>query len=221
MFRPSHVVVVGALALTASACSDTTNAVFPFNSAVVRLVNATDTPITLSVSGVPDSANSRLVFGQSSACVLIDLSNRVSVITVTNNAAGGLVPFSPILSPGDNLTVVAFGATAGVIQLATLNNRFVPTINSAGLRFFNGVASTGPLFMQRSGVALTPFVQFGTASGFVTVPTDSASITFANGLSVVLDAGRLAFPVGQNSTVVVGPPAAGTDPLRFFTVQAC
>ena len=36
-----------------------------------------------------------------------------------------------------------------------------------------------------------------------------------------LDAGRLAFPVGQNSTVMVGPPAAGTDPLRFFTVQAC
>jgi hypothetical protein len=89
------------------------------------------------------------------------------------------------------------------------------------LRFFNGVASTGPLVMQRNGAVLTPFVGFGAASRFVSVPTDSASITFADRFSVVLDAGRMAFPLGQNSTVVVGPPAAGTDPLRFFTVQGC
>ena len=76
--------------------------------------------------------------------------------------------------------------------------------------------------MQRNGISLTPFVDFGTSSSFVSVPTDSASITFADQFSIVLDAGRIAFPLGQNSTVVVGPPApAATAPLRFFTVQGC
>jgi hypothetical protein len=31
----------------------------------------------------------------------------------------------------------------------------------------------------------------------------------------------MAFPLGQNSTVVIGPPAPETVPLRFFTVQGC
>jgi hypothetical protein len=31
----------------------------------------------------------------------------------------------------------------------------------------------------------------------------------------------MAFPLGQNPTVVIGPPAPETVPLRFFTVQGC
>jgi hypothetical protein len=89
------------------------------------------------------------------------------------------------------------------------------------LRFFNGEATSGPLVMRRNGVALTPFVGFGSASRFVSVPTDSASITFSSQTSFVLDAGRMAFPLGQNSTVVLGPPAPETVPPRFFTVQGC
>ena len=220
MFRPSHV-VVGALVLIAAACTESDNVVHTLNSATVRLVNDTDTPLSLAVFNAVDSANARLVFGQSSACVFIDLSS-VPALTITNGATGAAIAFTPILSAGDNLTVVAFGATLGNVTVSRrLSNRFVPVANSAGLRFFNGVASTGPLLMQRNGVALTPFVGFGAASGFVSVPIDSASITFADRFSVVLDAGRMAFPLGQNSTVVLGPPAVGTDPLRFFTVQGC
>ncbi len=218
MFRPSHV-VVGALVL-ATGCSESDNVVHTLNSAIVRLVNDTDTPITLNVFNAVDSANARLVFGQSSACVFIDLSN-VPALVITNGATGASIAFTPVLSAGDNVTVVAFGPTLGNVQFASLNNRFVPVANSAGLRFFNGVASTGPLVMQRNGAVLTPLVGFGSASAFVSVPTDSALITFSDRFSVVLDAGRMAFPLGQNSTVVVGPPAAGTDPLRFFTVQGC
>jgi hypothetical protein len=220
MFRPSHV-VVGALALIAGACSESDNIVHTLNSATVRLVNDTDTPLTLTVVNTVDSANARIPFGQSSACVFVDLSN-VPALTITNGATGASIAFTPILSAGDNVTVVAFATTAlGNVQFAALNNRFVPAANGAGLRFFNGVSSTGPLLMRRNGVALTPFVGFGSASSFVSVPIDSGSITFADQFSVVLDAGLMAFPLGQNSTVVVGPPAPTTDPLRFFTVQGC
>lgn len=220
MFRPFHG-VVGALVLVAAACSDNDNIVHTLNSATVRLVNDTDTPLSLTVVNVIDSANARLGFGQASACVFVDLNNS-PVLTITNGATGATIAFTPILSAGDNVTIVAFANTvAGNVQLASLNNRFVPAANTAGLRFFNGESNTSPLLMQRNGGALTPFVGFGAASGFVSVPIDSGRITFADQVSVVLDAGLMAFPLGQNSTVVLGPPAPGTNPLRFFTVQGC
>ncbi len=224
MFRPSHV-VVGALVLTAAACSDSDNVVHTLNAATVRLVNDTDTPLSLVNAGIIDPVNTALVFGQASACVLVDLTN-TPTLTITN-VAGATIAFTPILSAGDNVTVVAFAATVGnvaavgSVHFATLNNRFVPASNGAGLRFFNGVSTTGPLVMRRNGLVLTPFVGFGGASRFVSVPIDSASITFSNQNSFVLDAGRMAFPLGQNSTVVLGPPAPETVPLRFFTVQGC
>jgi hypothetical protein len=218
MFRPFHV-VVGALVLTAAACSDSDNVVHTLNAATVRLVNDTDTPLSLINAGILDSASAGLVFGQASACVLVDLTNSPT-LTITN-LAGATIAFTPTLSAGDNVTIVAFGIPGGTVQFATLSNRFVPALNSAGLRFFNGEATTGPLVMRRNGVALTPFVGFGSASRFVSVPTDSASITFSSQSAFVLDAGRMAFPLGQNSTVVLGPPAPETVPLRFFTVQGC
>jgi hypothetical protein len=55
----------------------------------------------------------------------------------------------------------------------------------------------------------------------VSVAIDSVTTVFVDRNSVVLDAGLTAFPQGQNSTLVVGPPAAGTVNLRFFTVQGC
>jgi hypothetical protein len=221
MFRPSHV-VVGALALMAGACSNNDNFIQVASIATVRLVNDTDTPLSLTNAGVLDSANVRLVFGQASTCVIVNLTNPlVDGLVITNGATGATIPFTPTLRSGDNMTIVAFGATAANVQFAALDNHFVPAANSAGLRFFNGVASTAPLLMQRNGGAITPLVRFGLASSFVSVPIDSGLITFSDQNSVVLDAGRMAFPLGQNSMVVLGPPAPETNPLRFFTVQGC
>ena len=135
MFRPSHV-VVGALALMA-ACSDSDNVVHTLNSATVRLVNDTDTPLSLVNGGILDSVSVGLVFGQASACVFVDLNNTLR-LTITDGA-GATIGFTPILSPGDNLTVVAFAptvgnvATMGNVQFATLNNRFVPRRQQRGI----------------------------------------------------------------------------------------
>ena len=222
MFRPFSL-VVGALALIGTACSNNDNdvVVHTLNSATIRLVNDSDTPLSLATGGPRDSANARIAFGQASTCVFVDLSN-VPALVVRNAVTGAFIPFTPVLSSGDNLTVVAFdGGIVDTLRFAALRNRFVPIANTAGLRFFNGVPSPGPLLMQRGGAALTPFVGFGSASGFVSVPTDSGRITFADQSSVGLDAGLIAFPLGQNSTVVLGRPAVGTTPIRFFTAQGC
>jgi hypothetical protein len=218
MIRPCHS-VVGVLALIAAACSD--NNLVPLNSAAVRFVNDTDTPLSIVNGSVLDTVSARIAFGQASACMSVDVSN-ISGLTITNGTTGQPIVFSPNLSPRGSVIIVAFGGTTGAVRFATLNDRFLAATNDAGLRFFNGVSSTGPLIMQRVGVEPTPFVVFGTASGFVSVSADSASTTFANSVSIVLDAGRLAFPPGSNSTVVLGPPAPpAAAPLRFFTVQGC
>ena len=220
MFRLSHL-LFGAFALTLVACNDDVNNVVPANTAGIRFVNDTDTPIALSNTSLLDSSTARLGFGQASACFLVQLpTSSVPMVTVTNGVTGETSTFTPVLTGGANITVVAFGDSAGNIRFAALDNNFVPATNDAGLRFFNG-ASGAPLFMLRRGVALTPPTGFGTASSFVSVPTDSASITFSNGSSVVLDAGLMAFPLGQSSTVFLGFPASGTVPLRFFTLQGC
>jgi hypothetical protein len=218
MIRPCHS-VVGVLALIASACSDSN--LVPLNTVAVRFVNATDTPLSIVNGSVLDTVSARIAFGQASACMSVDVSN-ISGVAITNAATGQAIAFAPNLTPRGSVIVVAFAGTTSAIRLATLNDRFQPATNDAGLRFFNGVSGTGPLIMQRVGVDPTPFVVFGTASGFVSVSSDSASTTFANQFSIVLDAGRLAFPPGSNSTVVLGPPAPqATAPLRFFTVQGC
>ncbi|MGH7615799.1 MAG: hypothetical protein ACREPM_01075 [Gemmatimonadaceae bacterium] len=142
-------------------------------------------------------------------------------VTVTNAVTRASITFTPTLSVGANLTVAAFGDTVGDVQFAPLSNRFARDTSNVGVRFFNGASSAGALFIQRNGVALTPSVGFGAASSFVSVPTDSASITFSNGTFVVLDAGLMAFPPGENSTALIGRPAVGTSRLRFFTVQGC
>jgi hypothetical protein len=220
MFRPSQVVACAVVLMTA-ACTDAISNVVS-SSAIVRVVNDTDTPILVTNSGIMDSLNTTIVFGQASVCMFVDLSHTtVPALTLANAVTGAPIATTLALTVGANITIVAFGDTVGNVRLTALSNRFVPTASDGGLRFFNGALQAGVLLMQRGGVALTQSVAFGAASTLVSVPTDSASITFSNGSSVVLDAGLMAFPLAQNSTVFVAPPASGTVPLRFFTVQGC
>lgn len=148
-----------------------------------------------------------------------DLSHAtVRALTIANARTGASIAITPALTVGANVTIVAFGDTMGNRRLTTLNNRFVPTVNESGLRFFNGALQAGPLFMQRGGIALTQTVAYGAASAVVSVPTDSASITFSNGSSVVLDAGLMAFPLAQNSTVFIG--GRRTSPVAVSALLA-
>ena len=220
MFRPSRV-AIAALALMATACSDSDNdVVHTLDAVTVRFVNDTDTPLAIFTGNITGPANATLASGDATGCMLIDLSN-VPALAVTNATTGATILFTPVLLAGTNVTVVAFADAAGTVQFAQLPNRFVPIANTAGLRFFHGAATTAPLDMARNGAALTPFTPFGAASGFVSVPTDSGRITFSNQSSVVLDLGEQAFPQGENSMVVLGRPAPNTVPLRFFTVRGC
>src|SRR5262249_23086212 len=93
MFRPSLVVVV-ALALMTAACTDAISNVVS-NSAAVRLVNDTDTPLVAN-SGPADSVNTTIVFGQASACMFVEVSHatvpaltRDALVNATRSSAHG------------------------------------------------------------------------------------------------------------------------------------
>lgn len=223
MFRPSQLFAILPLAALAACNDDTSNFVFVHtaNTAVVRFVNATDTPITVRANGVIDTVNTRLGFGQQSSCLLVDLTTTLP-LTFTNGVTTVIIP--GVVTPpliGGSFTVVAFAALNGPVQFVALNNAFVPTPGSAGLRFFNAASPAGPLTIRGNGVALSPAVNFGQSTAFLSVSPDPMGITFTNGTVTVLDAGTLAFPIAQSSTIIVGPPSAGSTTFRFFTTVSC
>src|SRR5262245_22494264 len=84
MFRPVYALGAVFAFGTLSACNDTNgNFVHVSPTAVVRFVNTTDTPISVLVGGVLDTVNATLVFGEQSACLLVNL-NAEQPITFTN-----------------------------------------------------------------------------------------------------------------------------------------
>ncbi|MGH7618032.1 MAG: hypothetical protein ACREPM_12450 [Gemmatimonadaceae bacterium] len=222
MFRSPRTLIALLSVAALAACNDSdVNAVHTTNFAVVRLVNATDTPITVVGNSVVDTVNTGIPFGSQSSCLIVDLTT-VSPVVFTVAGTGEVIAFTSTLALGANVTVVAYAGADGRPILTTLSNVFTPAPGQAGLRLFNAAAGSGTLFASANGTPIiTTGTSFGAASAFVSVSSAPMDITIANGTSIVLDAGLQAFPAGQNSTMVVGPPATGTVPLRFFTSTGC
>jgi uncharacterized protein DUF4397 len=223
MFRPSRA-VVAALAL-AAACNDSNgingNFVHTINFALVKFVNATDTPIAVANNGVLATATAGIVFGRQTTCLAVDLSNTSVGLTFTNAVTGTtFTVFTTPLVIGVSVAVIAFVDGNGVVQFAVIGNEFTPTTGNAGIRFFNATAGVGALTMRANGVAISAPTPLGSASAFTNIAPTPHTITFVNDSATVLNAGTLTFAAGQSSTLVVGP-AAGASGLRFFTTTGC
>lgn len=224
MLRPSHLFAVLLPIAALTACNDeTSNFVFAHgaNVAVVRFVNATDIPITVTGNGVIDTTDANIAFGRQTACLIVDLSTPTP-LTFTNGRTTVVIPGFPTPPlTGGSFTIVAFSALNGPVQFATLNNAFAPNSGDAGLRFFNAASTAGTLVMNGNGAPITPGVNFGFSSAFVNVAPPTLAISFTNGTTTVLDVGTLPFTAPQTSTIVIGNPATGSTALRFFTTPSC
>ncbi len=209
---------------TLSACNDTNgNFVHLAPTAVVRFVNATDTPISVQFNSLVDTLNTNLVFGGQSSCLLVDV-NATTPITFTNGITHITITAQsvPPLVVGGNFTMIAFANINGVVQFATLSNSFAPNDGFAGVRFFNAAPTSGTVAMFGSTVQLTPGVNFGGNSGFFSLAPAPLDIRFRNTTSTLLDAGTITFPPSQNTTIILGAPApTTTSPFRFFTTVGC
>ena len=217
-----------ALSLAAvAACDDddddTTNPTT--NTATVRFINATNTGIGVANNGATATGNGNLAFAGSSTCMNVNVNaTGTSGLTFTNASSGAAISgFTPSFTTGGNYTVIAYTGANGTTQFATLNNAFTPTTGSGAVRLFNAASGSGNITLQGGGTAFTgnSAIAFGSAGTFVSVPTGSQTVTFNNGTTNVLSAGSLSFTAGQNTTIVLGPAATGTTPLRFFTATGC
>jgi len=193
-------------------------------NANVRFANATDTPLNFLQNGTALSGGSNLAFGASSACASINAATPALTVTEPPSTTP-LAGFAPTLVAGKSFSIVAFSGTSGV-QFATLSNTFTATAGQAGFRVFNATAgATGlDVFVTAPaaplGTATAANVLNGTGSAFVSVAPDTSQIriTGTGSTTVLLDMGKQALTAGQNTTLVIAPPASGTTPRAFLVI---
>ena len=197
----------------------------------VRLANATDAALNLLQNGTVLPGASSVAFGASSACNSVNASTPALTVT-QGTSTTALSGFSPTLSSGHPFTFVAFpGQTAGSVQFASIQQAITTPSGEAGLRAFNATAlSTGlDVYLTAPGAPLGATatisnVAAGAPSGsVVSVPAGASQvrITATGSTTVLLDFGTQTLTAGQNTMLIVAPPAANTTPLRAFLVPAC
>lgn len=197
-------------------------------NATVRLINATAGSLTLLENGNALTGGSDLAFGASSACSSVNAATP-GLTVLQAGSSTPLAGFAPTLTAGNNFSIVAFPTSTGSVQFATLPDAFTPTAGDVGLRVFNATTNaTGfDVFVTALGAMLgTPTlsnVLSGTSSAFVSVPAGASQIRLATagGTTVLLDLGSQTLTAGQNLTLVIAPPAAGSTTPRAFLVAGC
>ena len=196
-------------------------------NANVRIANATNASLSLLQRGTALTGASNLAYGTSSTCSSV--SATTPALTVLQAGATPLTGFSPTFTAGQSYTVVAYPTATGGVQFATLSNTFTPASGQAGLRVINttGLATGLDAYVTATGAPLTTATTTNTLSGastaFVSVPAGSQQVRIVTtgGTTVLFDAGAQTFTAGQNSTLVIAPPATGSTTPRAFLVPGC
>jgi hypothetical protein len=197
-------------------------------NATIRLINATGTALDLLQNGAAVTGGSNIAFGASSSCSSVPVAS--SALTIAQNGSTTPLPgFTPTLTAGTSTSVVAYTNSTGGVSFATLGNAYTPTSGQAGFRVFNATsAATGfDAFVTALnavlGTATATNVLAGTPSSFTSVPAGAQQIRLtATGVTTVaLDLGPQTLTAGQNYTLVIAPPAAGSTAPRAFLVVDC
>jgi hypothetical protein len=194
----------------------------------VRLANATNAGLDLLRSGSVLPGASNITFGTSSACSSVNAATPPLAIVPTGTTTP-LPGFSPTLTAGHPFTFVAYPGTGSAVQFATIEQA-VPASGQQGLLVFNATSIATPFDVYVTalgaplGTATVSNVVAGTASAStVGVPAGSSEIrlTATGSTTVLLDAGTQTFAAGQNTMLIIAPPAVNTTALRAFLVSGC
>jgi hypothetical protein len=197
-------------------------------NASIRLVNATGNALSLNQNGTALSGASNIAFGAASSCSSVNAATPALTVTQSGSTTA-LAGFTPVLSAGNSYTVVAYPSATGSVQFVTLGNSYTPTTGQTGLRVFNATTGTTGFdaFVTTAGLPLgtatVSGVAAGTSSSFVSVPpgTYQVRLTSAGSSTVLVDLTGQTLTAGQNMTLVIAPPAAGTTTPRAFLIAGC
>jgi len=207
------------------ACSDSNDDVTGVgNVATVRFINATgNSIISLAQNGTVSTGNSALVFGGSSTCLAVDVTN--PNLTFTTSAGTTISTFVPNLAAGGNFTVIAYTDANGNTQFATLDNSFAPASGLAGVRVFNASSGSGNVVLVSDGVVLNngTTVAFANGGNFFSVPAGTHTLLFntGTGTATLATVGSVNLVAGTNTVVVIGPAVAGSTARRAFVSTGC
>src|SRR2546423_6530834 len=210
------------------ACADSTRT---GSNATIRFVNATNSSLDLATGagGTVATGNSNLGYSGSGTCTTVDaLAPNIDVrqAGTTHSVSAN---FTPSFVGGANYLVVAYPGFGGATQYANISTSVAPATGQAGLRVVNLASGSGAfdVYVSAPGAALgtasATNIGFGTTTGLINVAagTDLIRLTTAGTQTVTLNAGNQTFTAGQNSLLVIAPPATGTTALRTFLVTGC
>lgn len=213
-----------------AACSDDsdTTGTSTGGTATVRFINATNGAFDVAQNGSTVSGSSNLGYGTSSSCLTVNAANPqlgFRTAGTTTNLAG----FTPNFTTGGSYIVIATTGANGATQFTTLSGTNTPASGQASVRIFNAAPSAGNFDVYVTapnaalGTANATAVAYGTGSNYFNVASGTSQVRFTNAGSqtVAFNYGSQPFTAGQNSTIVIAPPAAGSTTVRAFTVAGC
>jgi len=198
------------------------------NSALLRIVNATDLAVDLTSNGVALGGNGHVAPGAQSNCLRIDPGSATLGLRQAN-ATSDIPDFSPALVANATYTVVVFTSDLGTARTLTLSDDFVPTSGLAGLRIVDVAPGLGTLDVYVTppgdalGVPSTASIGFGGNTGFFDANPGTSQVRFtvATTSTLVLDAGTIALVPGQRSTMVLAQPDGASGTPVATLVPAC
>lgn len=186
------------------------------DTARVRFVNATASPLDLAVSGVVSSTNANIASGGSVGCFTVENPSTPGLSVRKAGTTSDLPGFATFFSGGGRYTVVAFPGAAGTVQFVNVPNASVIVSGRSALRVLNGSSGLGTVDVHvgTPGTALgTPTVTgvaFGSTSPTFDAPAGAVQVrlTTAGTTTVVFDAGTLTLAAGTSYTLVVSSATA-------------
>ena len=216
------------LALAACGDDDDDDLTGTGNTATVRFVNATGTSYDAALNGTVGTGSGNLGFGGSTSCMTLNATT--PGLTFRNAGTTTTVSgFTPNFQRGGSYTVVAVPGTGGTTQFITLPSTNTPASGQAGVRVFNAAQGFGNFDVHVTapgaalGTANATNVTTGNASSWFNTSGGTSQVRFATAgtQNVALNFGNQNFTAGQNATIVIAPPAAGSTTLRAFMVPNC
>lgn len=199
------------------------------NNATVQFINATALSLDIAQGGTVATGNGALSYGTTSTCITADATSSNLAVRQTGTSTA-LAGFTPTFLAGGNYSVIAYPGAGATTLFATVSNAFTPTAGQGGLRVFNaaGAGTSYDIYIGAAGGTATTLVAnnvgSGSGSSYFNVAAGSGQqvrITNAGSQAVVLDTGSRTFTSGQNVTLVIAPPTAGSTTPRAFFVVVC
>jgi hypothetical protein len=214
--------------LALAACDDIEGLGEPnATTAQVRFVNVSGNSLSFAQNGTVGAGMGNLVFGTATTCTPVSIASP-SLSVVANGVTIPLSGLTSNLAGNASYAIIAYPTAGGNASYSIVPMTYSSAAGQAGLRIFNATGVPFDVYTAGSGGAFTTAsasgIVSGTSSNFFDVAAGSGGQIRFNNAGTTTSALTLTnqtFAAGQNSILVIAPPATGTTTYRTFLVSGC